>query len=675
MKATNKIKMSLRRLALAVKTLAVAFALWAFLGSAARVYAQVLVTVDPSQGWIGYMNVFALPDDGGNYQFGQVWATSALQAAFTGTNQLLIQPCTNVWETTDTYWVQGDGATPNEIMDASFYVQNDSLVNTNLVFIGSCLSNTLTANPEPLTGVYYTSTAFIKIFDGSYNLIGSATTNLVAGGAFSLTLSTAGATHVQYGFETIGPDANPATVSSLGNVVVAQAAPSATVTVDPGQTWIGYMNVFALPVNGGGYQFGSAWGTGALTAFFTGTSTLTLIPCTNVWETTDTYWVQANGVTPNEIMDASMYVQNDNLVNTNVVFIGTCQNNSLTAAPEPYTGVYYTSVAFIKAFGASYNLLASVSAAVTTGQAFGLDLNTTGAAHVQYGFETIGPDANPATVANLGNVVLSAGTAPAPVPVPTNNAPTPTRPASSVLAMYDSSGIYPIHPVERWLAAWSSAGEAPYTITTTGRTVLKYANLQYAGVEFYSNDPNVGAGGDNAGGATNYLINASAYDTFHVDLWTPNANQFGIQLVSINPTEGPQVDFLPASGTITNDGWISLDIPLSTFTTINPNLVLSQLQQLLWIDNEAGGGFEGGTFYIDNVYFYNSAPTITASLSGGRIQLSFPTQNGSNYTVQYKNNLTDPAWQTLTTVSGNGSIQTVSDSISLTHRFYQLWVH
>jgi len=618
------------------------------------------------------MNVFQLPANGGGYQFGTVWGTVALQAAFSSTN-LVLQPCTNVWETTDTYWVQADGVTPNEIMDASFYVQDDTMANTNLVFIGNCLSNSLTASPEPHTGVSYTSVAFIKIFDGGYNLIGSVTSNLLAGHPFSISLNTAGATHVQYGFETIGPDANPASVGTLGDVVLAVAGASATVTVDPSQTWIGYMNVFQLPVNGGGYQFGSPWGTGALTADFTGTTLLTLSPCTNVWETTDTYWVQADGVTPNEIMDASMYVQNDNLANTNLIFIGTCLTNTLTAAPEPHTGISYTSVAFIKAFDGSFNLLGSASSpSLVVGQTFAISLNTSGAAHVQYGFETIGPDANPATVSSLGDVVLAAAIPPSPLPVPTNNAPTPTRPAGSVLSMYNSSGVYANHPVERWLAAWSSAGEASYTIAATGRSVLKYSNLQYAGVEFYNNDPTLGAGGDNVGGATNYAINATSYNTFHVDVWTPNANQFGMQLVSINPTEGPEVDFLPASGTITNDGWISLDIPLSTFTGINPSLVLSDLQQLLWIDNEGGGGVTSGIFYIDNVYFYNSAPLITASLASGSIQLSFSTQNGSNYTVQYKTKLTDAVWQTLTTISGNGATQVVTDTANQASRFYRL---
>jgi hypothetical protein len=661
------------------KLIVLVLTLCAVLAGSARVNAQALVTVDPSQAWIGYMNVFQLPANGGGYDFGSAWGTGSLQAAFTGNGCLTLSPCTNVWETTDTYWVQADGLTPNQSMDANMYVQNDSLINTNVVFLGACLTNTLTAAPEPRTGVSYTSAAFIKIFDGGYNLMGSVSTNLIAGQSFSITLSTTGAAHVQYGFETIGPDANPATAPALGDVVIAVAAPSVLVTVDPGQTWIGYMNVFQLPANGGGYDFGSAWGTGSLQAAFTDGSLLTLSPCTNVWETTDTYWVQADGQTPNQIMDASMYVQKDSLVNTNVVFIGTCLNDTLTTSPEPYTGVSYTSVAFIKAFGASYNLLASVaSPGLTTGQAFGLSLNTAGAAHVQYGFETIGPDGNPATAPGLGTVVLAAAVPPSPVPTPTTSAPTPARPAGSVLCMYNSSGTYVNHPVETWVSGWSSAGESSYTIPGTTRAVLKYSNLQYAGVLFYNNDPTLGAGGDNVGGATNYAINASGYDTFHLDLWTPNANQFGIQLVSINPTVAPQVDFLPAGGVITNDGWISLDIPLSTFTGLNSSLDLTDLQQLLWIDNEGGGGFTGGIFYIDNVYFYSSTavaqPLITASLSGGAIHLSFPTGSGHNYTVQYKTNLTDAVWQTLTTVSGNGSAQVVTDPAGQKSRFYRLSV-
>ena len=286
--------------------------------------------------------------------------------------------------------------------------------NVTLIFSGTCVSNTLTAAPEPLTGISYTSVAFIKILDGNFTTLASVTTNVVTGQTFSLSLNTAGATHVQYGFETIGPDANPATYTALGNVVIAAAAPYKTLTVDPSQSWIGFMNVFALPSAGGGFIFNSSWGTSALQAVFSGTNFLTLIPDTNVWETTHTFWVQADGKTPNEIMDASRCTcRTTSLINTNLVFIGTCLSNNLTTQPEPLTGVTYTSRAFIKTFDGSFNALnTTFSPGLTAGQAFAITLGTVGATHVQYGFETIGPDANPATVASLGTVVLAAQSPP-----------------------------------------------------------------------------------------------------------------------------------------------------------------------------------------------------------------------------------------------------------------------
>ncbi|HEY9509545.1 MAG TPA: hypothetical protein VIV82_06755 [Verrucomicrobiae bacterium] len=177
---------------------------------------------------------------------------------------------------------------------------------------------------------------------------------------------------------------------------------------------------------------------------------------------------------------------------------------------------------------------------------------------------------------------------------PTNNAPVPTVPSDRVLSMYNSSGTYADHPGINWYAGWSGnpAGNGDFTITETGAIVKKYLGLGYAGVEFYN--PN--------------QIDTTPYNTLHVDVWTPNADQFGVQLVSVAPDTQPgQVNFLPASGTITNNGWISLDIPLSEFADANGNLDMANVEQLLWIDNQAGGGYINGNFYIDNVYFYSNS--------------------------------------------------------------------
>ena len=184
--------------------------------------AQVTVGVDPTQSWIGYMNVFNVPADGGAYQFGNPWGTADLQASFSGST-LTLAPCVNVWETTDTYWVKPDGVSPNKNMDASMYVENDLLAGQTVTFEGDTLANTLVSP--------YTSVAFIKDFNSSYQLVNSMTVALVSGQEFDFSLATAAGDHIQYGFETIGPDANPATAAALGNVQIAPVPEPSTLAL------------------------------------------------------------------------------------------------------------------------------------------------------------------------------------------------------------------------------------------------------------------------------------------------------------------------------------------------------------------------------------------------------------------------------------------------------------
>jgi hypothetical protein len=55
--------------------------------------------------------------------------------------------------------------------------------------------------------------------------------------------------------------------------------------------------------------------------------------------------------------------------------------------------------------------------------------------------------------------------------------------------------------------------------------------------------------------------------------------------------------------------------------------------------------------------------------------MSIPTQTGFSYQVEYKDQLTDPAWSTLTTVVGNGTTQTITDPGPLPPtRFYRVLV-
>jgi len=187
--------------------------LLAFFGGLVQGNSQTTLSVDSTKPWIGFMNVFALPGDGGGYMFGSAWGTAALRANFdvTGTNFVTLTPNTNVYNSTDAYWVKPDGS-GNKNMDASFYVQDDTLAGQTLTFSGTCISDTLVSP--------FTSVAFIKDFAPDYSFSTPVTATLVTGQTFSITLSTSPGDHIQYGFETIGPDVNPGLLDSYGKVVI-----------------------------------------------------------------------------------------------------------------------------------------------------------------------------------------------------------------------------------------------------------------------------------------------------------------------------------------------------------------------------------------------------------------------------------------------------------------------
>lgn len=250
------------------------------------------------------------------------------------------------------------------------------------------------------------------------------------------------------------------------------------------------------------------------------------------------------------------------------------------------------------------------------------------------------------------SVITNSGPPVVVIDYPTNNAPTPTVPPSRVLSMYNSSGTYADHGGINWYASWSGGG-ANFAITNPpGSTVLKKLGMTFWGVEFYS--PN--------------QIDTTGYNTLHVDVWTLNANQFGIQLVSLSPTMAAQVNLPPSSGAITTNHWVSLDIPLSQFTNANPNTVMSFLQQLLFLDDgTVGPGVTAGNFYVDNVYFYAAAtpPTVLSpAVGGGNFTAQSASQTGFDYVLQATPSLAPATWTNIQTNAGTGGTLNFSVPVS-----------
>ena len=52
------------------------------------------------------------------------------------------------------------------------------------------------------------------------------------------------------------------------------------------------------------------------------------------------------------------------------------------------------------------------------------------------------------------------------------------------------------------------------------------------------------------------------------------------------------------------------------------------------------------------------------------VSLSFPTESGHTYTVLYKSSLTSSIWTTVGTISGNGAVTNVTESLTGTQGYY-----
>ncbi|SHG15768.1 hypothetical protein SAMN05444396_105121 [Flavobacterium segetis] len=160
-------------------------------------------------------------------------------------------------------------------------------------------------------------------------------------------------------------------------------------------------------------------------------------------------------------------------------------------------------------------------------------------------------------------------------------APAPSLPASKVISMFSDS--YTNVSVDTWRTSWSSATLTDLAIS--GNATKKYSELDFVGIE-----------------TTTTPIDATAMTHFHTDVWSSDFTTFKIKLVDfgLNGVFGGGDDkeheitiTAPAKGE-----WISLDIPLSSFSGLTTR---AHIAQLIYVGAPAGNN----TVYIDNVYFHD----------------------------------------------------------------------
>ncbi len=210
---------------------------------------------------------------------------------------------------------------------------------------------------------------------------------------------------------------------------------------------------------------------------------------------------------------------------------------------------------------------------------------------------------------------------------PTTAAPIPpVRNASDVVSLF--SDAYANVPVGTWSAPWDMANVADIQIG--GNNTKKYNNLVFAGIEF-----------------TSPTVNASAMDSFHIDIWTPDATTFKIKLVDFGSDGsygGGDDTEHELTYTPTLSGWVRYNIPMSAFSGLTSRANLAQM--ILVASNS--------TVYVDNVYFFRGSalsPSVsvtqpTCAVATGTINVVSPVLPGMTFSKDSIN------YQASTTFSG-----------------------
>jgi len=169
-----------------------------------------------------------------------------------------------------------------------------------------------------------------------------------------------------------------------------------------------------------------------------------------------------------------------------------------------------------------------------------------------------------------------------PVPEPpTEGAIAPTAAQADVLSVFSDSytGTAP--------AAWSQSwgiGTLEDDLVIGGNTVKEYSNLTFQAINL-------------AG-----TVDLTSYTTVHIDVYTQTENVFKFKMANFGADdvdEYPNVDDteseIESTTAQTAGEWIGHDIPLSSFTGLDSQTNIGQLQIILGVN---------ANIWVDNIYFY-----------------------------------------------------------------------
>jgi hypothetical protein len=761
----------------------------ALFGPLAVQSATQYVILDPNLSWNGFENVYT---NGVNdtifppYKADYVGAglSLPLQANMDGSGTVTIAPDIRMDQSfpTDTLiWADASGSSTGICkVISTFYAESTTFGSGDtVIFTGSLETNGLAAPYKD------TAVVFIKDFDSGWGFRGITAVNLntlTNGQSFTVTSTVGGAgDHLQWGIEWGGPPARQATVANFGSALVSTnggTAPppkSVNVSIDHNQRWVGYQTAnMTVPYFTGYLDLAAADEQGTMSASDVARCAPDL-RADKLAHTDTTVWQDASGTSDPVFgltADSVFYVDVGSLAanGDTVIFSGQLLTNSLV---EPYAS---SIVAFIKDFdsGWGYHGMSTVNLnTLTNGEVFSVSKSITGGgAHIQYGFEWVGPPArtNPAAssyVGNLGYVlvtnqlvataasIVSINPNPAQVKLGSNITLTAITTGSSLTYQWskdgvnlsNGGGISGATGSALTLSNVQGTQEGRYSLVihdsannTASNSVplfvynpswlyfdraynpfLGYINV-WNGANLISSRPSSGDAGTFPKASFGFPVNPPsllrAGMNINNDVITlqPNTYLYDGATNSMDPNyinpDGTAAAYIEQDWYAQNDSLVGDTLVFAGICTSNnldPSYTATawvKVSQDWSIENRYDTNLIAGKPFILTVpassttgktYAQfgfaiwgpdNSATNpitqravevkvyspLSASRSGGNLNLGFPTVINHSYTLQYKTNLTDSTWNSLSTNNGTGTTVTVPDAATSARRFYRLWI-
>jgi len=251
---------------------------------------------------------------------------------------------------------------------------------------------------------------------------------------------------------------------------------------------------------------------------------------------------------------------------------------------------------------------------------------------------------------------------------------------------YDNVRVVSINPpvINTQPISQSAAINSPVTFSVDASTSTGITNYQW----FRNNLPVAGATASSLNIASVQSTNYGTYTVVVDDGQFPVSSSPAV----LSPTSGPVIVTQPVSRAAllgsTPSPTFSVVASTSTAATnyqwnFNSSPITGRTAATLTITNIQSANFGNYTVSVSDGFTSVTSgaaaltqavsPSATPSLSGTTMTISYSSEVGPSYVVEYKANLTDAAWIPLRTNAGTGAVINVTDSTSAAaSRFYRV---